>query len=136
MLKIRPAGKTDYDAIKKLLRELDLFYAALMMEGFWVAEKEGKIIGAAQLQDHGDFFFLGSLGVLAKERKKGVAATLLEKALGKADKDIYLYTIIPDFFRKFKFKIVSPLPGLPSKDRYECEDCHLDKCVCMVRKAP
>lgn len=133
MLSVRPAVKKDWNAIKKILRNLDLFYPALSMEGFWVAEKDHKIIGAVQLTDYKDFIFLGSLAVVKEEQAKGVAGALLYEVLKSQPKNIYLYTIIPEFFKKFGFKAVSPLPDLPSKDRYECEFCHSEKCVCMMR---
>ncbi len=133
MLKIRPAGKNDRKAIIRLLKKLDLFYPTLSAEGFWVAEKDGKVIATVQLAEHEDFIFLGSLAVVEEEQKKGVARTLVEKALGSCRRNIYLYTIIPEFFEKFGFQITASIPGLPSKDRYECEACHSEKCVCMVR---
>lgn len=131
--KIRPAGKNDRKAILKVLKELDLFYPTLSLEGFWVAETDGKIVATLQLAEHEDFIFLGSLAVVKEEQGKGVGHALLEKVLRSCRKNIYLYTIIPDFFKKFGFRITAPVPGLPSKDRYECEYCHPEKCVCMVR---
>ncbi len=133
MLSIRPATKKDRDTIKKILEDADLFYSALTMEAFWVAEMGNKIVGTVQLKDYEDFFFLGSLVVVAEEQGKGVASALLKEVLRSHQKNIYLYTIVPEFFEKFGFKITSPLPDLPSKDHYECEDCHSKKCVCMVK---
>ena len=135
MLNIRPAAKKDEMAILGILKELDLFYPALALDGFWVAEKDGEVIATVQLTDLENFAFLGSLAVKKKEQGKGVAAALLNRVLGQRSKDIYLYTVIPDFFEKFGFEPTSPQPGLPSKDRYECEYCHSDKCVTMVRQA-
>ena len=119
----------------KLLKDLDLFYPTLSPEGFWVAEKGGRIIGAVQLEEQDEFFFLGSLAVAQTEQKKGAGRALLKNALRSCRKNIYLYTIIPEFFEKFGFKIAPPIPGLPSKDRYECEYCRPDKCVTMVKFA-
>ncbi len=133
MLNIRPARKPDLEAIQKILEDLDLFYPTLSMQGFLVAEKESRIIGTLQLAEYEDFFFLGSLAVVKEEQKKGVARTLLKAVLRSHNKNVYLYTIIPEFFEKFGFEITSPIPGLPSKNRYECEYCHTEKCVCMVK---
>ena len=133
MLTIRPAGKKDQKAIVKILKELDLFYPALAREGFWVVEQGGRVVATVQLEEHEDFIFLGCLAVVKEEQKKGLARALLEKALGSCRKNIYLYTIIPEFFQKFGFRTTSPIAGLPSKDRYECEYCHPEKCVCMMR---
>lgn len=132
---IRPAKDNDNPALKQLLLKLDLYYSTLEMKDFWVAEDQGKIVGAVQLQEHDNFIFLGSLGVLPDQQKHGLAKALLNKVLPGCKKDIYLYTIIPDFFKKFGFSVTSPLPNLPTKANYECEACHSDQCVTMVRHA-
>lgn len=131
---LRLAVEKDKTRILSLLKVLDLYYAALSLDNFLVAEEQGRIIGVVQVVEADSFFFLGSLGVEEQEQKKGVAAALLEYGLKNCHKDVYLYTIIPQFFQKFGFKITQPIAGLPSRDQYECHDCHLDKCVCMVRK--
>jgi N-acetylglutamate synthase-like GNAT family acetyltransferase len=134
MLKIHAAGKEDSKEITGILKKLDLFYPSLSLTDFWVAEKDQKIIGTIQLRKYKDFFFLSALGVLEKERNQGIARALMNEALSSADKNIYLYTIIPEFFKKFGFQITSPIPGLPQKNQYECEYCHPEKCVCMVKR--
>lgn len=133
MLSIRPARRSELKAIKKILDDLDLSYPTLAMEGFWAAQREGRIIGTLQLAEYKDFTFLGSLAVVREEQNKGVAKELLKRVLKDRPKNIYLYTIIPGFFKKFGFKITPPLPDLPSKNRYQCEYCHSEKCVCMVK---
>lgn len=132
MLNIRPATEKDYDQILKILKELDLFYPALVLKGFWVAEEDKKIISTVQLEEHPDFVYLGSLAVIPECRKKKIATALLNESLKDIRKNIYLYTIIPEFFKKFGFQVTSSPPTtLPSKIRYECEYCHPEKCVCM-----
>ncbi|MDD5382896.1 MAG: GNAT family N-acetyltransferase [Candidatus Margulisbacteria bacterium] len=133
MIKIRPARQQDRTAIKRLLIDLDLYYSALIMEDFWVAEKDGKIVGAVQFKEYDKFFFLGSLAVLPGARDRGIASSLVKKLIAKVNKPVYLYTIIPDFFKRFGFKETAATAELPSKDQYECEACHSEKCVCMVR---
>ena len=128
MLKIRPAGKNDQKAILKILKDLDLFYPTLVLKGFWVAEKNGRIIGTLQLADHSDFIFLGSLAVVKEEEGKGVARALLEKALKSQRKNIYLYTIIPEFFKKFGFQITTPIPGQHLSGECQVPDLNHLKC--------
>ncbi len=134
MLTVRKAKDTDKDRVIEILKELDIYYSALKFRDFWVAEEDGEIIGCAQLEEYPDFFYLGSVGVTGSRAGKGTAKKLLDEILKGRTKDIYLYTIIPDFFRKFAFEITEPVPDLPSRDRYECEDCHLDRCVAMVKR--
>ena len=139
---IRPAQNEDYLRVKKLLEELYLYYADLAFKDFWVAESKGKIVGAVQIEEFKDFLFLGSLGVAADQQNHGIAKALLDKILKNQKKDVYLYTIIPEFFKKLGFKTITPNSqlrtpnfNLPTKSRYECESCHSDQCVTMVRHA-
>ncbi|MFH1683364.1 MAG: GNAT family N-acetyltransferase [Candidatus Margulisiibacteriota bacterium] len=154
-LNIRPALDKDHEKIKKLLKDLDLYYSGLKFKDFWAAEDNGKIVGIVQLEEFENFLFLGSLGVAPDQQKHGIAKALLYKILENHKKDVYLYTIIPDFFKKFGFQLTTPNSelitpnsklitpnselitpnSLPTKSRYECEYCHSDQCVTMVRHA-
>ena len=133
MLKFRKALTGDKNKILKVLKELDLNYPSQSLEDFWVAEKEDEIIGIVRLEEKKDFYFLSSLGILKEHRKQGVASQLLSEITKKLKKVVYLYTIIPEFFKKAGFEAASPLPGLPLKEILECENCFPDRCVCMVK---
>jgi N-acetylglutamate synthase-like GNAT family acetyltransferase len=133
-LTIRPANKNDWTTIKELLFEVDLYYSALIDEAFWVAEQDGRIVGVLQFKEYEDFFFLSSLAVRPEARGNKIASQMIEQLAAAARKPIYLYTIIPEFFKKLGFQASLFLPGLPSRDRYECVDCHPGKCVCLVRR--
>jgi len=133
MLTIRPAQETDKKELLKILKTLDLFYPSLSLKNFWVAEKNRKIIGVVQLKKYADFLFLSSLGIIEGERKLGIGAALLREILKNAKKNVYLYTIQPEFFKKFGFEIIPSSPKLPSKKPLECQSCIPEKCVCMVK---
>jgi N-acetylglutamate synthase-like GNAT family acetyltransferase len=134
-MKIRRAGKEDSAQIMEILRKLDLYHPSRIPDDFWVADEGGKIVGVSCLTDYGDILFLSSVGVIEERREKGVAKAILEEILAGARKDIYLYTIIPDFFRKLGFEIVDAPPDIPSRECLGCESCRTEECVCMRRKA-
>lgn len=134
-LNIRKARPEDKAAVLEILREQDLYYSGLSFRDFWVAEDSGRIVGTVQLEPLPGLAFLGSLGTRQDRQGQGIASALLNELLPKQDKDVYLYTIIPDFFKRFGFEPVAPTVSLPSKARYECQDCHSDRCVTMVRRA-
>ncbi|MFH1362335.1 MAG: GNAT family N-acetyltransferase [bacterium] len=134
MINIRQARESDNPQIIKLLKELDLYYKGLELKDFWLAEKAGETIGAVKLANYDNFVYLEALGTAQKDRHLGVARKLLSETLPKISKDIYLYTIIPDFFHKFGFELISrPKILLPSKEKCECENCQPNQCVTMVK---
>ncbi|MBI5400124.1 GNAT family N-acetyltransferase [Candidatus Saganbacteria bacterium] len=134
MASIRPAVVKDKAKIFFLLKELDLYYENLIFKDFFVAEDNRKIIGAVQFEQFTTFYYLSSLGVSQEYQHHGLARLLLKRILSVINKPVYLYTIIPDFFTRFGFKIITaPPPNLPTKKNYECRDCFPDKCVTMVK---
>ena len=133
---VRPAKTEDYPEIIKLISEIDEAYPGFAPDSFWVAEEVGTIVGTVRLIDYPNFVFLESLAVKNDHQGQGIAQKLITDSLKTIKKDIYLYTIIPDFFKKFGFEPITPTPSfLPGKTRYECQFCQPKKCVTMVRYA-
>lgn len=130
-MKITKAVPRDGAQIAGLLDELDLYHPSCRPEDFWVAKKDESVIGITCLTDMGEYLYLSSVGVAEGRQKQGVARALLEAALKNAKKDVYLYTVIPGFFKKIGFEISGPPKVPPPKDALECEACQSSKCVCM-----
>jgi N-acetylglutamate synthase-like GNAT family acetyltransferase len=87
-----------------------------------------------RLEEHRDFLFLTSLGVLPAFRHREIAAGLLISVLAKAAKPVYLYTIIPEFFKKQGFSETTTYPALPPKNIFGCDECAPGRCVVMVKR--
>ncbi|OGC08694.1 hypothetical protein A2230_05745 [candidate division WOR-1 bacterium RIFOXYA2_FULL_36_21] len=133
-MKFRPAIKKDYQTIITILKDVDEDYKDQTLDNFYVAEEKGQIAGVVKLKNYDNFFFLSSLAVSQNHQKRGIASFILKELIKKSDKSIYLYTIIPEFFKKFGFKITKQKSFLPSKNSLECENCFPGKCVCMVKE--
>ncbi len=136
MIKVRQAKDKDLDAIINILKEQDLSYSSISFKSFWVAEKEKEkeIAGIINLIEFDDFFFLSSVGVAGKYQHQGIAAEMLNEIFKNKKKDTYLYTVIPDFFKKFGFREVKPEVVLPSKQSFSCSECTPEICATMVRR--
>ena len=134
MLNIHHAKKADIPAIFALLQRLDTPVPKETDSDFWVAKQNGKIVGVARLEEYKDFYFLSFVGTDPEHQRQGIARHLLEKIFKDLGKDVYLYTIIPEFFERLGFKITLITDNLPSKENLGCEQCEPDKCVCMVKK--
>ena len=131
---IRPASVTDTTAIVRVLDAADLRYSAETLTNLTVAEINGEIVGVVRLEEHPGFYFLTSLGVIPAQGKKGIASALLQDALKDKIKPIYLYTIIPDFFKRLGFKETTPIADLPAKEIYGCDRCVPGQCVVMAKQ--
>src|SRR3989339_1822873 len=123
MPNIRPAKSSDREQIIALLKELDLDYTKQQLDNFWVMTDQAKVIGVAKLEQFKDFSFLSSFGIAKNRQKHGLAKLFLDYLVKQSQNDIYLYTIIPDFFKKFDFQTTRPPDFIPSKERYECDQC-------------
>jgi N-acetylglutamate synthase-like GNAT family acetyltransferase len=134
MAKIRLAQREDEPLIRELEKRLELEVAKLSATETWVIEEEGKIIGLAKLTDLGEAYFLSSVGVVPERRGEGLAKQLLQAVLVDREKDVYLYTIIPDFYYPFGFEISGILPFLPPRDLFSCHSWQPESCLCMVRR--
>jgi len=131
---IRKAIHSDREAVFRILRELDLEYPSLTPDHFWVADLDGVAVAVGRLEEFEKFCFLSALGTTGNRQGRGVAANLLEGMFKQCKKDIYLYTIIPNFFKKFGFEPTELCQGLPARKRFNCAECDPGHCVCMRRK--
>jgi len=128
---IRPADKSDHSAILEVLKEADLLYPYNVLEGFTVVEENHQIVGVVRLQEINGIIFLTSLGVRTAWRGQGIASSLMKAVLSSNKKPIYLYTVIPDFFKRFGFAEMPAPATLPPKQIFGCEDCYPGRCICM-----
>ncbi len=136
MIKIRLAKSEEKSLIAELERKLDLEIPSLRPDETWVIEEKGELVGLARITDLGPAYFLSSVGLLPEKRGRGLARQLLQAVLKKRDKDVYLYTIIPEFFFHFGFQKVDPPAFLPSRSILDCQGCRPNQCLCLVRRKP
>lgn len=133
-MRLRNALKADYPQILYLAKKLELDYSGMNADDFLVAEDSEKIVGICALRKHQDCLELCSLGVDESYRKRGIASELIVGVLKKARDEVYLATIIPDFFRKFGFEKSPQIPLSMIKKSDWCQGCKKELCTIMVKK--
>ncbi len=134
-MKIRPAGPEDYPEILELLRVLELDYPARDLTRFQVGELEGKVLAIAELKEYDDFCLLSCVGVREDLQGSGLGLKLVNRVLKDVRKDVYLYTLVPGFFKKAGFvEAGSPPATLPPRIIYGCTSCDPTFCRCLVKK--
>ena len=145
MFSLTRAKTKDHPAIKKILAVLDLACERPDLHNFWVIKEHHRIVGCLKMDEFPEFIFLSSLGVSPDRQKRGIGGFALaevSKLAQMVNKPIFLYTIIPDFFKKSGFQIYPTshfqLPTsnpitLPQKSPAECRWCNPAKCITMVK---
>ena len=134
MISYRCANAGDVEAIRRLLEALSLVRPDFITDRFCVACDGDRVVGVAHVEDAGQAVFVSSVGVEACRQGRGIASGLLRWIARRCQRDLYLYTIIPDFFARLGFESVSTPEFLPQRALFGCETCEPDQCVCMLRR--
>jgi amino-acid N-acetyltransferase len=111
--KIRVATSADRLAIERLLEANDMPVAGIpqALEGFFVAESDGEIVGVIGVEQWGDDGLLRSAAVESRARGVGLGRRLVDHAVvfaeGRALRRLYLLTTTAEhYFPAFGFSRV------------------------------
>lgn len=112
--RIRPARRSDLEAVEKLLAAsmLPVEGVAESLDGFIVAETEGRLAGVAGLERCADNALLRSVAVAEEWRGRGVGNALVTQLISNAEREgldrLYLLTTTADrWFPAFGFTRIS-----------------------------
>lgn len=126
-MKLFEAINTDLNFIEQLAKSFNLDIDDLKAEEFLVAKKENRIVGFGRLKRHNGFEEISTVGVIKEERMNGVGKVILEGLIKQAKGEIYLITMIPDFFKQFDFEAINIFPEeLKAKEKI----CKMHTCNC------
>ena len=134
-LHIRRSVPRDYAGIEALMAALELSYPAMDLRCFWVAEAGDEMVAGAELKEFQACSLLSCVGVREDLQGLDIGRALVEEVVRHARHDVYLYTLVPGFFRKTGFVEAGQLPpDLPPRSMYGCQNCNPKLCICMVRR--
>jgi amino-acid N-acetyltransferase len=109
-VRVRPATGGDFDAVVGLLRDARLPLAGVpgTLTGFYVAEDQGRVVGAIGLELHGPDGLLRSAVVDPGARGTGIGLALVDRILDRARERglgaVYLLTTTAErYFPRFGF---------------------------------
>ncbi|WP_406660032.1 GNAT family N-acetyltransferase [Methanolobus sp. ZRKC3] len=104
-IRIRDASAEDALQIEALMSTYSLGIDGVSMDDFVVAEKEGRIIGAAAITTE-NFPEVHSIAVHPDHKAKGLGSALFEYLLARLGDvgAVYVRTTSPVFFEKLGFK--------------------------------
>ncbi len=133
-LRIRKARPEDHAAILRLVAALELNYPTMELSCFWLAESDGVLIAVAELKDFETCSLLSCVGVRKELQGRGIGRALIDRVVHEALFPVYLYSMIPGFFRKSGFLNANSLPpDLPPRSIYGCSSCDPSLCLCLMR---
>lgn len=130
---IRNARSEDFPSVRRLAETLGLDYPGMEADRFWLAEEDGRVSGIVALLVHADCLELVSLGVAPETRSSGLGGRLIEALMDAAEGDVYLATVIPEYFERHGFILTLRVPPGMAKDPAWCEGCSKERCTVMLR---
>ncbi len=133
-MNIRSIQPEDWPSARALAARLALDYEGMEADRFWVAEEGGRIAGLVGLKRHSDCLELVGLGVEPGRRQAGLGGGLVEALFHAAGADVYLATIIPDYFARHGFVAADAVPAGMIKDPAWCDGCPRTGCTVMIRR--
>ncbi len=128
---IRPYNQNDIPDIISILKENDLYDENEILSDFFVLKDDFSIVGVVQLTPYPTYYFLSYMAIRTDMQKKGIGGYLINGLLCSIDKPVCLYTILPEFYVKFGFKIIMDSEILPPKNEEVCRICMPEKCRTM-----
>ncbi len=136
-MRIRRAAPPDRASLRALAGKLGLDYPGMEDDAFWLVEERGEVAGAVGLVRHSDCLELVGLGVDERRRGAGLGRKLVGALLAATPGDVYLATIIPEFFARCGFApaVATPASISARMGTAWCEGCPRERCTVMVRRA-
>lgn len=136
-MRIRRAAPPDRASLRVFAEKLGLDYPGMDDDAFWLAEDGREIAGAVGLIRHPDALELVGLGVDERRRGAGLGRKLAAALLAETAGDVYLATVIPEFFARSGFAPAASVPAsiAARMGTAWCDGCPRERCTVMVRKA-
>jgi len=134
-MKIRKARPKDRSRVAAFAGGHRMDYPGMEKDDFFVAERDGRLIGIVGLKRHPDCLELCSLAVDEAERGAGAGRLLVEEVLSRAGGPVHLATVIPAFFERCGFARTAAAPAGMKKDAAWCEGCDRSLCTIMIGEA-
>lgn len=131
---VREARIEDSPDLLRLLEALELAYPSMDPACFWVGEWGGEIVATAELKELGSCSLLSCVGVREGLQGRGFGRLMVDHVIRQTRQPVYLYTVVPGFFRKVGFRDAIFLPAdMPPRSIYGCVGCDPSVCLCLVR---
>lgn len=110
ILHIKTCPDTYFDQVKQYVDTFRLDNREMKANEFLIALIHDELVGFGRIREYGSCSELCSLGVVVPHSKKGIGTLLAKALILKAQKELYLATVIPAFFKRLHFDKVTCYP--------------------------
>jgi N-acetylglutamate synthase-like GNAT family acetyltransferase len=121
---IHQPTESEFEQVKKYARQFDLDDENMEMSQFKVLLANNKLAAFGRMKVHKDGIELCTVGVVEEFRGKKLGQALVRDFIKSTKQDIYLVTVIPDFFNKMGFKEVKEYPASIKEKSEMCGTKH------------
>jgi N-acetylglutamate synthase-like GNAT family acetyltransferase len=118
----------EFEQVKKLVEDFWLDNANMQTEQFKVLSDKGKVFAFGRLREHADATELCTMGVAKEFQKNGLGEKMVKHLQSIAKRDVYLVTVLPEFFKKQGFLLVKQYPASLQRKIDMCaKDYHVEE---------
>lgn len=111
VFQLRKGKESDISIIRFYAEKFNLDSEELIPQNIYVIEINGQLAGFGRHKEHGNICEISTVGVLEEYRNNGAGKILVNCLILTAPAaEIWLTTIIPEFFKKFGFQICENVP--------------------------
>ncbi len=131
---VRQPNEAEFEDVRSYLKKFVLDSSEATKEQFKVLLYDDKLAAFGRLKQRKDGTELCSIGVVEEYRGKKLGEAIVKDILSTINTDVYLVTVIPNFFKKLGFKETKEYPAsLKDKRENFCEYHHPGDCVTVMK---
>jgi N-acetylglutamate synthase-like GNAT family acetyltransferase len=119
---IREPDDAEYEVVRKYIDEFWLDKAYMHKGQFRILLFNGAIAAFARIKKHRSCTELCTLGVVKKLRGRHIGMVIVNGILAGIKKEVYIVTVIPDYFRKIGFHFAKEFPVIIRKKLDNCRN--------------
>lgn len=116
-------SKEQFKRVLKLALAMKLDVSNHSREQFRALVMDGEVVGFGRIVQKGEIIELATLGVSKSKRSQGVGEALVAHLSSKYD-ELYLVTVIPEYFKKMGFEEMEQFPMELNGKMNDCELWH------------
>lgn len=122
-MEIRKPSKVEFEQVIQLANAMKLDVTDANQEQFIIVKDVGEVAAFARIFPKGKLHELATLGVVKSYRGQGLSMLLINK-LRALYPELYLVTVIPEYFKKLGFEVSKEIPKELESKYNQCELWH------------